>query len=729
MVKKNKLVIAVILIALVAFMLFGGGRTQTKTFKGINNGVSVEAVIVNNVNQDTFTIVAHETNDEYVRVENNYPTSYLSLNTSIDNTAGDSEYTITSIDAENDGTIDILGPPGCGTGYGDLDNIWQQRLTNEGGTIVIPPGEMYPSDGSFVESCWLDLGDIDAQPPNVVTFNITVNGFYLDAQGQEVPAVKSGHIKLRIIEEQCSDGTTSDPNIVSSDNTDYCSTQTPATPEEAGQYCKVSATGAAELVDNAQTCGCCYHVAQNPLDTSCGYEPVGGTGSVCVVAVSCTDNDGDNYYVESSGCDGEIGFLGHNDCVDSNANIHPGIAGPHCGCPENPQGSETDCGDGFDNDCDGLVDCDDVSDCGGDSDNDGVCDLADNCVDFPNGPLLGTCIETVTKGLQSTSSPVFCTQNSDCNEGGGYYCEKTQADTWPVLFTNGIGDVCDCEGNFNIDSDVDGSDQALYNADSGRNTFNNPCTEENPCNGDFDCDQDVDGTDQSLFNSDLNRGFFSACPVPTMTLWPSNILCDYPATPEPTTIFLEEFETGWGCYITGTTRPSSSHGCSANNPYGNFNGCDDTDSDAGYRFCSSDDEYTRSRGLQMTDWVTWNQNRGLWYSFDPRPYTEITVKGYNSAASNDNANEFCIIWVKDSDSWATIYKCANKGANAVPSGCAADDTTPEPSDFRSFNVDLSTLPGIDITDPVLEVHIGADQSGNADYCWWDDIEIIGWAIP
>jgi hypothetical protein len=40
-----------------------------------------------------------------------------------------------------------------------------------------------------------------------------------------------------------------------------------------------------------------------------------------------------------------------------------------CSCPEDcgtPPTSETDCGDGVDNDCDGLVDCDDTGDCAGD---------------------------------------------------------------------------------------------------------------------------------------------------------------------------------------------------------------------------------------------------------------------------------------------------------------------------------------------------------------------------
>ena len=35
---------------------------------------------------------------------------------------------------------------------------------------------------------------------------------------------------------------------------------------------------------------------------------------------NCTDNDGDGYFVEASGCEDEPGFIGHNDCLDTNSN-------------------------------------------------------------------------------------------------------------------------------------------------------------------------------------------------------------------------------------------------------------------------------------------------------------------------------------------------------------------------------------------------------------------------
>ena len=58
------------------------------------------------------------------------------------------------------------------------------------------------------------------------------------------------------------------------------------------------------------------------------------------------DNDGDGHFAPPCG----------NDCNDANPNINPGK-------PEV-------CGDGLDNDCDGLIDCADP-DCGIDNDGDG----------------------------------------------------------------------------------------------------------------------------------------------------------------------------------------------------------------------------------------------------------------------------------------------------------------------------------------------------------------------
>jgi len=96
-----------------------------------------------------------------------------------------------------------------------------------------------------------------------------------------------------------------------------------------------------------------------------------------------------------------------------------------------------------------------------------------------------------------------------------YQPNQNQEDTYPPA-GNGLGDACECEGNFNCsaDQDVDGSDAALFKTDFGRNSFNRKCVATDICNGDFSCDGDVDGTDAALFKLDFGRNQFNnPCPA------------------------------------------------------------------------------------------------------------------------------------------------------------------------------------------------------------------------
>jgi hypothetical protein len=56
-----------------------------------------------------------------------------------------------------------------------------------------------------------------------------------------------------------------------------------------------------------------------------------------------------------------------------------------------------------------------------------------------------------------------------------------------------------CNGDFNTDGDVDGSDLAVFAADFGRTD----CSGD--CEGDFDGDDDVDGSDLAIFAADFGR--------------------------------------------------------------------------------------------------------------------------------------------------------------------------------------------------------------------------------
>jgi len=58
-----------------------------------------------------------------------------------------------------------------------------------------------------------------------------------------------------------------------------------------------------------------------------------------------------------------------------------------------------------------------------------------------------------------------------------------------------------CEGDFDTDGDVDGSDLAVFAADFGRTD----CGSGPDCEGDFDSDGDVDGSDLALFAADFGR--------------------------------------------------------------------------------------------------------------------------------------------------------------------------------------------------------------------------------
>jgi hypothetical protein len=116
---------------------------------------------------------------------------------------------------------------------------------------------------------------------------------------------------------------------------------------------------------------------------------------------------------------------------------------------------------------------------------------------------------------------------SDYLDNCPYITNPGQEDSYPPGGGNGLGDACDCEGNFNCseDDDCDGSDAATFKIDFGRSIFSNPCVDGNPCNGDFICDGDVDGTDAALFKQDFGRSAFSnPCPMTeTVVEW-----CVYP---------------------------------------------------------------------------------------------------------------------------------------------------------------------------------------------------------
>jgi len=77
--------------------------------------------------------------------------------------------------------------------------------------------------------------------------------------------------------------------------------------------------------------------------------------------------------------------------------------------------------------------------------------------------------------------------------------EWTEDGDWYLIELSEI--LIPCEGDFNGDKDVDGSDLAIFAADFGRTD----CSGGPDCEGDFDEDGDVDGSDLATFAADFGR--------------------------------------------------------------------------------------------------------------------------------------------------------------------------------------------------------------------------------
>jgi hypothetical protein len=147
---------------------------------------------------------------------------------------------------------------------------------------------------------------------------------------------------------------------------------------------------------------------------------------------------------------------------------------PGCADPLDPfeTSDAPACDDGLDNDGDGLIDADDP-DCAGpedpfeapDADGDGVADGGDNCVAVANGPWAGSC-----------------------------YGAGTQIDS------DGDGHGNPCDGDFNNDGVVNGSDIPVFIPDLGLGS-------PTPGAGtDMDCDAVVNSRDILLFGAQLGLG-------------------------------------------------------------------------------------------------------------------------------------------------------------------------------------------------------------------------------
>ena len=147
-----------------------------------------------------------------------------------------------------------------------------------------------------------------------------------------------------------------------------------------------------------------------------------------------------------------------------------------------------------------------------DIDNDGIGDVCDNCLNDYN-PFQVDCDND---GAGDICDPDTIDLDGDGIDVACDNCPSvpnpTQEDSYPAGGNN-CGDACECEGNFDIDNNVDGSDASVFKHSFGRNSGNRECTNDDPCKGDFSCDKDVDGSDASKFKSDFGRsGGNNPCP-------------------------------------------------------------------------------------------------------------------------------------------------------------------------------------------------------------------------
>ncbi len=187
-------------------------------------------------------------------------------------------------------------------------------------------------------------------------------------------------------------------------------------------------------------------------------------------------------------------------------------------------------------------------------------------------------------------------------------------------------------------------------------------------------------------------------------------------------IMFEDFTNDFLNASTNTECPTSA-GCTQNIPWGEFNNCSDAYDADSFDMCINNYGVV-GYSLLMQEMDGFNWGGGLIYKFDPSKYDNINVRGYHYAASLD-ASEFCRIWVNDSNSTATIYECAN---GAACDHARADTTPPTPAGYTFFNVNLSSLSGINLSENI-SIHIGGTADGRADWCFWDSINITGFANP
>lgn len=214
------------------------------------------------------------------------------------------------------------------------------------------------------------------------------------------------------------------------------------------------------------------------IDNDCDGNIDGADSNVANGTTWYPDLDSDGYGSAGNSvvaCTAPAGYISiSGDCDDSNAAV-------------NPAATEV-CGDGTDNDCDGLIDGSDPSATGGstfyiDSDGDGY--------------------GSATSSVQACTAPAgYASNSSDCNDSNG-------------AINPGSSEVCDAS---NIDEDCDGlADNAdssavgkiTWYADADLDGFGNPFSELQAC--DAPAGYVSNGTDCDDSDANVNPGHSEVC--------------------------------------------------------------------------------------------------------------------------------------------------------------------------------------------------------------------------
>ena len=125
-----------------------------------------------------------------------------------------------------------------------------------------------------------------------------------------------------------------------------------------------------------------------------------------------------------------------------------------------------------------------------DTDGDGILDDGDNSGVLYDNPCTGG-------------------ETADCDDNCLEFYNPEQID----VDSDGYGDLCECQADFEGDGDVDGANLSQILEHFGRNPYIKPCIPEDPCTGDFDNDNDVDADDITVILGEFGRNkWFLPCP-------------------------------------------------------------------------------------------------------------------------------------------------------------------------------------------------------------------------